>query len=322
MNSLLVSVCVPTYNHEKYISQCLDSVISQKTSFDYEVLVGEDDSDDNTRKICIEYSKKYPNKIRLFLNDRKNVLYINGKPTGRRNSINLLNSAKGKYIALCEGDDYWTDPYKLQKQVDFLEANEEYVICYHDARVVDENNNLISESKLPDIYKKDASSDDLITVNAWPLTLTVCFRNVLREFPPEIKNVANGDTFLFSMLGFHGRGKYLGDVIKPDVYRIHSTGVWSSISEQERIKKQFNSYIELYNVLTKKKSKEYAKSFLESKILTQLIIFSEQQTLLINQNKKLKREFNLLKSSNSYRIGHFLMWLPGKLKFWLSKLLK
>ena len=117
----LVSICVVTYNHQNYIKQCLDGVLMQECNFEYEVLLGEDNSTDTTRKLCIEYAERFPDKIRLFLHDRSNVIYINGKPTGRFNFIYNLKQAKGKYIALCEGDDYWTDPTKLQKQVDFLE---------------------------------------------------------------------------------------------------------------------------------------------------------------------------------------------------------
>ena len=85
------SVLITTYNHEKYIRQALDSVLMQKTDFDFEILIGEDDSKDLTREICKEYAEKYASKVRLFLNDRANVIYLNGKPTGRWNFINLLN---------------------------------------------------------------------------------------------------------------------------------------------------------------------------------------------------------------------------------------
>ena len=127
-DNLLVSVCVQTYNHEKYIKQCLDSILAQVTSFDFEIILGEDDSNDNTRNICIDYAKNSPEKIKLFLRHRKDVIYINNVPTGRYNFISNLNESRGKYIALCEGDDYWTDKNKLQKQVDFLKSKDITVI--------------------------------------------------------------------------------------------------------------------------------------------------------------------------------------------------
>ncbi len=137
---LLVSVIIPTYNQAKYISQAIEGALKQKTNFPFEILIGEDDSSDGTRKICIEYAKNHPEKIRLFLNDRKNVIYINGSPTGRWNMINLIKNSKGKYIAFFEGDDYWTDPYKLQYQVDFLEANPDYGLVFTDADFLYERN--------------------------------------------------------------------------------------------------------------------------------------------------------------------------------------
>lgn len=126
-----VSVCVVTYNHVSFIEQCLESILIQQTDFPFEIILGEDESSDGTRAICKEYAEKFPDKIRLFLRSRKDVIYINGNPTGRYNFIENLKAAKGKYIALLEGDDYWTDPLKLQKQVDFMEKNEECFLINH-----------------------------------------------------------------------------------------------------------------------------------------------------------------------------------------------
>ena len=117
----LVSICVQTYQHAPYIAECLEGLLKQKTTFPYEIILGEDESNDGTRDICKAYAKKYPEIIRLFLRRREDVIYINGNATGRYNFIQNLRTARGKYIALCEGDDYWTDPLKLQKQVIFLE---------------------------------------------------------------------------------------------------------------------------------------------------------------------------------------------------------
>ncbi len=128
----MVSVTVLTYNHEKYIKQALDSILRQKVNFDYEILIGDDASTDNTVKVLKEYKSKYPKIIKLFLNE------VNLGAT--RNAYNLLVNAKGKYLATCEGDDYWIDDNKLQIQVEFLEKNKELVGCSHYFTVVDENN--------------------------------------------------------------------------------------------------------------------------------------------------------------------------------------
>ena len=116
----LVSVCVQTYQHVDYIEDCLEGILMQETSFSYEILLGEDASTDSTRNICIEYAERYPDKIRLFLHSRENNIEIGGQPTGRFNYLYNLYNANGKYIALCEGDDYWTDSLKLQKFLNFF----------------------------------------------------------------------------------------------------------------------------------------------------------------------------------------------------------
>ncbi len=119
------------YNHEKYIATALNSILMQNVHFDYDIVVGEDCSTDNTRKILLEYKKKYPDKFKLILHN-KNVGAINNQ------NITMKNCT-GKYIACLEGDDYWSDPNKLQKQIDFLEANPEFSFCFHNAYVYDED---------------------------------------------------------------------------------------------------------------------------------------------------------------------------------------
>ena len=127
----LVSVCVQTYQHVNYIEHCLDSILMQQTDFDFEILLGEDASNDGTREICIEYAEKYPNKIRLFLHQRENNIEILGGQLFDVNFMYNLYSSKGDYIALCEGDDYWNDELKLQKQINFLKENPQYSVSYH-----------------------------------------------------------------------------------------------------------------------------------------------------------------------------------------------
>lgn len=125
-----VSVCVQTYQHAAYIAQCIESILMQKTDFDIEILIGEDDSSDGTREICEQYAYSWPDKIRLFLHSRENNIPLNGHPSGRFNFVYNLAQARGDYIAFCEGDDYWNDKYKLQKQVDAFEAEKELGIVY------------------------------------------------------------------------------------------------------------------------------------------------------------------------------------------------
>ena len=128
----IVSFRVSTYMHAQYIRQCLDGILMQQTTFPYEIVIGEDESTDGTREICIEYAKRYPDKIRLFLHKRGNNIKIDGQPTPKFQGIYSMYMCRGKYQAMCEGDDYWTDPYKLQKQVDFLENNPDYGLVHTD----------------------------------------------------------------------------------------------------------------------------------------------------------------------------------------------
>jgi glycosyltransferase involved in cell wall biosynthesis len=130
-NQPMVSVCLITYNHAPYIRQALDSVLAQEVHFPIEICLGEDESNDGTREICEEYAAKYPNCIRLFKRSRSTVEYKFGLPTGNYNFTETIKAAKGKYIALLEGDDYWIDPHKLAKQVTFLEANPDYSLAGH-----------------------------------------------------------------------------------------------------------------------------------------------------------------------------------------------
>ncbi len=127
----MVSIIMLTYNHEKYIRQALTSVLSQNTSFSYEVLIGNDSSTDRTAQIIEEFMYPRDKRIRVYTHECN--------MGGSANLAVLLKQARGKYIASCEGDDYWTDPRKLQKQVNFLECHAEYIGCTHKVTLVDKD---------------------------------------------------------------------------------------------------------------------------------------------------------------------------------------
>jgi glycosyltransferase involved in cell wall biosynthesis len=224
----VVSVWMITYNHEIYIRQALDSILMQEVDFDYEVVIGEDKSTDRTREIVIEYQKQHPDKIRLRL-ARENL-----RSQGLKPGIAVRAACRGKYIAMLEGDDYWTDPLKLQKQVDFLEKNPEYVICYTDAVSVNQANGLYT-SVLLEHHKVDYTQEELIRNRTYIKTCTICFKNVIlqKSYPPEFCKVKSGDNLLTSMLGQYGKGAYLADV-QPSVYRKHEGGVFSLLSETDK----------------------------------------------------------------------------------------
>lgn len=222
----IVSILIQTYNQESYISKCLDSIIGQDTEFDFEVIIGEDESTDNTRSICLEYARKYPNKIRLFLHHRENQIKILGNPTSNFNALFNFYCSRGKYIAFCEGDDYWDDPLKLQKQVNALESNSNFSFNYHSYRTIDADNNYIKSKEENNQPKMDICSERLIQGIYHPLLLTTCFRKNFNDLPEEIAQVMNLDTFLYIYLGQFGNAQFLENII-PSNYRKHCKGIWS-----------------------------------------------------------------------------------------------
>jgi len=226
----LVSVITPTYQHAAYIEQCLRSITAQRTDFAVEHLIGEDESTDGTREICQRLAAEHPDRIRLFLRSRKDVLMIDGKPSGRANLIALLGAARGKYIAFCEGDDHWVDPLKLQQQVDLLEANPDVVLSFHAAQVQGPDGNIIPD-KITTVPKQYEDRMDLARKGNYIHTPTVVFRNVQGELPPEFALSPIGDYFLYMLLVGHGRTRYSPEPMA--VYR-QGVGVWSARSEYQR----------------------------------------------------------------------------------------
>lgn len=229
MKDSLVSVSVVTYQHVSYIKECLDSILMQQTDFPFEILLGEDESTDGTREVCIEYANKHPDKIRLFLRSRADVIYINGNPTGRYNFLENLKAAHGKYIAICEGDDYWTDPNKLQKQVDFLEANEDYAICYHRVYELPDGKDPELSNLNTSLQEETYTIEDLAKGN-FIHTPSVVFRNgLIKEYPEWLNKSPVGDYVLHMLNAKHGKIKYLPEAMA--IYRRHANGVWSGKSQ-------------------------------------------------------------------------------------------
>lgn len=232
--NLMVSVCITAYNHEEYIDQAIESVLTQQVDFDYEILIGEDDSSDSTRSIVKKYQEKFPEKIRLFLNSRENVIYVNGRATGTWNFINNFRNAKGKYIALLDGDDYWICADKLQKQVDVLEAHPDCSICFHNAEFLREDGSTQPFMSTLGLQPKTRYTlEDILYRNFMP-TGAVVFRNrFLTEFPEQIYKVFAGDWFLHTMNAQHGDIIYIDEIMS--CYRIHGEGAWSALGRKERM---------------------------------------------------------------------------------------
>lgn len=224
----LLSVVVVTYNHKPFIAECLDSILAQQCSFPYEVLIGEDESTDGTREICQSYAEKYPDQVRLFLRSRSDVIEVDGKPSGRFNFIETVKEARGKYVAVCDGDDYWSDTGKLQKQVDFLEGNPDFAASYHPISLHRQSSGETEHAPIsaPQPDKSKVTLEDLAQYGCIPNTSSAVFRNIFQDgFPEWFKQSPTGDYPLFMLLAQHGPlGFQEGHMA---VYRLHGDGFWS-----------------------------------------------------------------------------------------------
>lgn len=219
MTNPLVTVACITYNHGKYVRECLNGILKQKCSFEVEIIVHDDKSTDGTREIIEEYKNAYPNIILILQNE-------NQYSKGKKPLIDfILPRAKGRYMAFCEGDDYWTDPNKLQNQADFLESNSDFSFCTHLVNRVDEDGGLLKVSELKGeniIFEKNQ------TLHQYFPPVSLMFRNLEIPYTQELKSVINGDAVLIGLLSLHGKAAIL-DFIGA-VYRIHQSGVYSSKS--------------------------------------------------------------------------------------------
>lgn len=289
----LVSICMITYGHENYVKQAIDGVLMQEVTFDMELIISNDCSPDGTHDVIQHIIKTHPkgHLIKYFEHSENQGMIPN--------FVFALKKCRGNYVALCEGDDYWTDSLKLEKQVNFLEKNSDYVISCHNASVIDEHGKLLSDSRLSMDRKRDFSSEELMCGRQM-LTLSLCFKNVIKEFPKEYFKSYGGDTFLISLLGQFGKSKYQAE-IKKGVYRIHSGGVWNSKSEIEKLKAQRTTYINM-STYFKRKNKPKAYNALFKK-------YYNVSKTLIGQEFEFKNYYKIFKlyfqvSLNCFKYGY------------------
>lgn len=201
---VMVSISMLVYNHERWVAKAIESVLMQKTNFRYELIIAEDCSTDRSREIIEKYAKKYPDVIRAFYNPINLGMDLNEKNNNAR--------VRGKYYAYLDGDDYWTDPDKLQIQVDFLENNPEYSGCYHNVRVIDEDENDIIIDTRGFVFDEDSDVDQ----ENWPACPlpgqagSLVMRNLFSKLPPELLEEyysfkCNGDVNLPVLMLRYGR---------------------------------------------------------------------------------------------------------------------
>lgn len=212
----LVSVKVATYNHEPYIAQCLAGIMAQRTSFPFEVIVGEDCSTDSTRQIVQEYVDRYPEVIRLVTSE------TNVGPC--KNITRIRQACRGQYEALCEGDDYWIHPDKLQRQVDYLEANPDTVLCFHDALCLTEDKSTPPIYYCPRGLSPTPSLAEVIQLPSFiPTASILARRSFLESLPEWRRELLCGDLVVRLYGAYNSRIRYLDEVMA--VYRLHPGGL-------------------------------------------------------------------------------------------------
>jgi glycosyltransferase involved in cell wall biosynthesis len=209
----LVSIRVATYNHERYIAQCLEGILMQRTTFPFEVIVGEDCSTDGTRAIVADYARRFPDRIRALLHDTN--------LGGQKNSYLNHQACRGKYHAMTEGDDYWIDPLKLQRQVDFMEAHPEVSLCFHNALILNERlaaTRLYFETPFQEILDFDA-----IYTQSLPTASVMARADILATLPEWRLKIWCGDLLFRLWCLHHGPFAYLDKIMS--VYRRHDKGL-------------------------------------------------------------------------------------------------
>lgn len=287
----LVSVIMITYGHEKYIEEAIRGVFLQKTNFPLELIISNDKSPDSTDEIIKNIIKSAPENISVnYIQHLENIGML-------PNFISTLKMAEGKYIAVCEGDDYWTDENKLQKQIDFLEKNEDFTLTFHNVFIRN------GETLRMDLdYEKRLSSKDIYTIDDLSKgnfihTLSVVFRNMEIEFPEWYFSSFLGDYPIWLWLSKKGKIKYFPE--KMGVYR-ENVGVWSGKSQEER---EFKTMLVLRNLIPDfemlpdvKKNLTYTKNIYIKNFLKQKS-FAEIVTSPYFSELKYKDKFKLVVKS-------------------------
>lgn len=238
---VLVTIRCCAYNHERFIRQCLEGFVMQKADFRFEAIVHDDASTDNTAAIIREYAEKYPDIIKPIYETENQYSKHDGSLT------RIMNAhTRGKYVAICEGDDYWTDPYKLQKQVDFLESHPDYVMCSSRFDKYWQESGVLEEDPDKDFEGADYDLQNLIGGKWLTQTLTVMYRRSALDLKHYARYGMSLDMILFYELLKHGKGYCFPEVM--GVYRYHEGGVWSEVSQNHRRLTEFKARLAIYRV--------------------------------------------------------------------------
>lgn len=233
-----VSICCITFNHEKYIRDALESFLKQKTNFKYEIIINDDASTDGTVKILKEYKEKYPEIIKLILQEK------NQYSLGKKALPNTFNIARGKYVAICEGDDYWTDENKLQIQLDYMENNKGCTLCFHSFDEIDKNKNKIKSVNRYTNNTKCTPREVIFGGGGFCATASLMIpTEILKDLPEYYYSCPVGDYPLQLYSMSKGYAYYINKNMC--VYRIGAEGSWTSnfnSGEKEEVRLRYIKY--------------------------------------------------------------------------------
>lgn len=240
-----LSVLIMTYNHERFISQAIESALMQEADFDFEIVVGDDCSADNTFTIASDYERRHPGVVR--------VLRSECNLGGNRNFARILGECRGEYVAILDGDDYWTSREKLQKQVSFLDAHPECVICFHDVRTVWQDGSKPSSVLTLQFSKQISTIEDLLAPDHFMPNSSVVFKNHLVDQLPEwFYDMPVGDWPFHVLVARFGKMGYLKEVM--GVYRRHP----SSVLLTRKLEAYWHQEITLYGCLKRSLDRRFA----------------------------------------------------------------
>ena len=258
-DKIIVSIHCLTYNHAKYIRQCLDGFVMQQTDFRFEAIVHDDASTDGTTEIVREYADRYPDIIvPIFESENQ---YSKGIP-GKLTSL-LIERSRGDYIAICEGDDFWTDPYKLKKQFDYMESHPMCSFCFHPHYCLYNNGNLVPCSLK--IKKEEYTIKDLIWRGGESFSTNSFFFRKRYYFSSEDrpkfwKECPYGDEPLMYFMALNGTIGCLKDLMS--VYRVQAQGSWTScnINTKSRLKSSIRTMIVMHKQFDDYTNYKYLKN--------------------------------------------------------------
>ena len=226
-----LSVALMTYNHARFIREALDGVFMQETDFPIEVVIGDDCSTDGTTEIVLEYQRRYPEMTRVLL-ARENLGARTGN--GRLNLVRALRACRGEFVALLEGDDYWTAPGKLQIQVDAIDVDPECAGCFHETSVVFDDDSESTHRVYGRTGRSHLDAADTFSLTSPFHTSSFVFRRSALDLPEWFLHVVSADMALFSIVAASGRLAKVTGVLS--AYRKHPGGITANVElEQLRV---------------------------------------------------------------------------------------